>query len=62
MSLCANHTLIFFLHVTYSVFIVNTIYLFHPCSVIPLYVVLSNKLCIHFSKWRNNIITFIPYV
>ncbi len=40
LHLCTNHTLIFFLHVTYSVFFVNNIYLFHPCSVIPLYVVL----------------------
>ncbi len=29
-----------FLHVTYSVFFVNNMCLFHPCSVIPLYVVL----------------------
>ncbi len=40
MSLCTNHTLIFFLHGMYSVFLVNNIYLFNPCSVIPLYVVL----------------------
>ncbi len=47
-----------FLHVMNSVFLVNNIYLFHPCSVIPLYVVLSNILCILFSKWRNTIITY----
>ncbi len=56
---CTNHTLIFFLHVTYSVFLVNNIYLFHRCSVIPLYVVLQNILCMLFSKWRNKIITYI---
>ncbi len=38
------------------IFIVFTL-----ASVIPLYVVLNNILCILFSKWRNTIITHISY-
>ncbi len=41
-----DHPLILFLRVTYSVFLVNNIYLFHLCSVNPLYVILQNILCI----------------